>query len=69
MCKENSGIILQLQASMGTALPKTGQAETGLKQCRSSELEIISGESSDTMTSQIHFSSVMYRFWPVKFTR
>ena len=69
MCKENSGIILQLQASTGTALPKMGQAETGLKQCRSSGLEIISGESSDTMTSQIHFSSVMYRFWPVKFTR
>ena len=53
----------------GTALPKTGQAETGLKQCRSSGLEIISGESPDTMTSQIHFSSVTYRFWPVKFTR
>ena len=69
MCKENSGIILQLQASTGTALPKTGQAEAGLKQCRSSGLEIISGESPDTMTSQIHFSSVMYRFWPVKFTR
>ena len=29
-------------------------------------LEIISGESPDTMTGQIHFSSVMYRFWPVK---
>ena len=35
MCKENNGIILHLQASMGTDLPKTGQAETGLKQCRS----------------------------------
>ena len=59
MCKENSGIILQLlQASTGTALPKTGQAGTGLKQCRSSGLEIICGESPDTMTSQIHFSSV-----------
>ena len=32
-------------------------------------LEVISGESPDTMTSQIHFSSVTYRFWPVKFTR
>ena len=32
-------------------------------------LEVISGESLDTMTSQIHFSSVTYRFWPVKFTR
>ena len=30
-------------------------------------LEIISGESLDTMTGQIHFSSVTYRFWPVKF--
>ena len=30
-------------------------------------LEIISGEPSDTMTGQIHFSSVTYRFWPVKF--
>ena len=29
-------------------------------------LEIISGESPDTMTGQIHFSSVTYRFWPVK---
>ena len=29
-------------------------------------LEIISGESLDTMTGQIHFSSVTYRFWPVK---
>ena len=31
-----------------------------------SGLEIISRESPDTMTSQIHFSSVKYRFWPVK---
>ena len=30
-------------------------------------LEIISGESPDMMTSQIHFSSVMYRFSLVKF--
>ena len=29
-------------------------------------LEIISGESPDTMTGQIHFSSVTYRFWPFK---
>ena len=29
-------------------------------------LEIISGESLDTMTGQNHFSSVMYHFWPVK---
>ena len=29
-------------------------------------LEIISGESPDTMTGPIHFSSVTYRFWPVK---
>ena len=29
-------------------------------------LEIISGESPDTMTAQIHFSSVTYSFWPVK---
>ena len=32
-------------------------------------LEIISGESLDTMTSQIHFSSVTYCFWSVKFIR
>ena len=32
-------------------------------------LEIISGEPSDTMTGQIHFNSVTYRFWPVKFMR
>ena len=32
----------------------------------SSRLKIISGEPSDTMTGQIHFSSVTYRFWPVK---
>ena len=32
-------------------------------------LEIISGETSDTMTGQIHFNSVTYRFWPVKFMR
>ena len=29
-------------------------------------LEIISGESPDTMTGPIHFSSVTNRFWPVK---
>ena len=29
-------------------------------------LEIISGESPDMMTGPIHFSSVTYRFWPVK---
>ena len=29
-------------------------------------LKIISGEPSDMMTGQIHFSSVTYRFWPVK---
>ena len=29
-------------------------------------LEIISGESPDTMTGQIHFSAVTYHFWPVK---
>ena len=29
-------------------------------------LEIISRESPDTMTGQIHFSSVTYRFSPVK---
>ena len=29
-------------------------------------LEIVSGESPDTMTGQIHFRSVTYRFWPVK---
>ena len=33
---------------------------------RKAGLEIISGESPDTMTGQIHFSSVTYRFWPVK---
>ena len=33
---------------------------------RNTGLEIISGESPDTMTGQIHFSSVTYRFWPVK---
>ena len=32
-------------------------------------LEKISGEPSDTMTGQIHFNSVTYRFWPVKFMR
>ena len=32
-------------------------------------LEIISGKPSDTMTDQIHFNSVTYRFWPVKFMR
>ena len=32
-------------------------------------LEIISGETSDTMIGQIHFNSVTYRFWPVKFMR
>ena len=32
-------------------------------------LEIISGEPSDTMTGQIHFNSVTYRFWPVKSMR
>ena len=32
-------------------------------------LEIISGESLDMMTHQIHFSLVTYRFWPVKFIR
>ena len=31
-----------------------------------SGLEIISRESPDTMTGPIHFSSVTYRFWPVK---
>ena len=30
-------------------------------------LQKISGESSDMMTSQIHFSSVKCRFWSVKF--
>ena len=35
-------------------------------QCATAGLEIISGESLDTMTGQIHFSSVTYRFWPVK---
>ena len=34
-----------------------------------SGLEIISRESPDTMTGQIHFSSVTCRFWPVKFVR
>ena len=34
-----------------------------------SRLEIISGEPSDTVTGQIHFNSVTYRFWPVKFMR
>ena len=32
-------------------------------------LKIISGESSDKMTGQIHFSSAMYRFWPAIFLR
>ena len=31
-----------------------------------SGLEIISRESPDMMTGQIHFSSVTNRFWPVK---
>ena len=42
---------------------------TCLTLCRSqwiAGLEIISGESPDTMTGPIHFSSVTYRFWPVK---
>ena len=34
-----------------------------------SGLEMISRESPDTMTGQIHFSSVTCRFWPVKFVR
>ena len=29
-------------------------------------LQMISGESPDTMTGQIHFNSVTYRFWLVK---
>lgn len=29
----------------------------------SAGLKIISGESPDTMTAQIHFTSVTYRFW------
>ena len=29
----------------------------------SSGLKITSGESPDTMTAQIHFTSVRYRFW------
>ena len=33
---------------------------------RTAGLEIISGESPDMMTGQIHFSSLMYHFWPVK---
>ena len=34
-----------------------------------SRLEILFRESPDTMTGQIHFSSVTCRFWPVKFVR
>ena len=40
-----------------------------LNYCLLARLEIISGEPSDTMTGQIHFNSVTYRFWPVKFMR
>ena len=32
-------------------------------------LKIISGESSDKMTGQTHFSSAMYRFWLAIFLR
>jgi len=32
-------------------------------------LKIISGESPDKMTGQIHFSSAMYRFWLAIFLR
>ena len=45
-----------------TTMTRTGKPHsTGLK--------IISKESPDTMTGQIHFGSVTYRFWPVKFIR
>ena len=40
-----------------------------LSKVRETRLEIISREPSDTMTGQIHFNSVTYRFWPVKFMR
>ena len=34
-----------------------------------SGFEIISRESPDMMTGQIHFCLVTYYFWPVKFIR
>ena len=36
---------------------------------RTAGLDIISEESLDTMTGQIHFSSVTYHFWQGKFVR
>ena len=39
------------------------------RRAREPGLKIISRESPDTTTGQIHFSLVTYRFWPVKFIR
>ena len=36
---------------------------------RTAGLDIISEESLDTMTGQIHFTSVTYHFWQGKFVR
>ena len=56
-CKQRLGLKTLAERFLSIELEKS-KSITGL--------EIISGESPDTMTGQIHFSSVTYRFWPVK---